>query len=864
MRPIKRDALLRVRLWLRSLLHGCAMDQSIKRFLHRYLHSTLLAFVVLAAIPTLRSQPIFLLEPLDANVQAGGTVTLRTVVFGEDPTVIQWFFNGMPLQDGGNVRGVNTENLEITGITAAQAGSYFAAAEDPTGVDRTREIKVTVRGGSLPSVGWTIFVFGHGDHNLSQSLIEDLQEMEEAGSGPGFEIIVQADFDASAPNRGLPPDLAAGVTRFRMTQDSDSTRITSQVVERLPESKNMDDPQVLAEFLSWGFAKYPAQRYGLVMWDHGGQWVGFGGDSQDGSVQETGLMRTGQIREVVSQAMAAAGVRKLDFVSFDTCLMGGIEVLPDMVPLTDVYIACPELDYGDGWNYGPTLRYLKENPNVSALDFAKREVELWREQHMQPGKASDLALAAHVAYDLTQFAQVLQRFQTFGSALRQSAGPDNVWLPRLRLQATEYSVSDVKDIGQPTDYVDLGDLARLMETAPLSTAALKTSARELAEALDRLVVAKIMGTSKSKASGLSVYYPVAGSSAGSPYFEISSSKSEGATWPGLLDTVSKNRLLDVSAPSVSLLDSSSGQPSPGVVETVLIASVASPARIQFAINQGADAVEYSASMVSSRGGPDKDLFIYLGEAASQSLGGAGIYEFSWDTRIPVISDASGKASILGAHFAEPGSSLLVSFAVYSPPNAPNNQQVVLLLTEKSDGNTLKVVDVLDAETGSLAPVGIDVLPGGTLHPVFYAEKRMGPTPENWISEIITSPDAVTIPPQGVAGLKVDMSPVDPGEFDIEVQVLDAYQNESRVLTFHVRVVGDESPSLTIARSPGGDVTLSWSDRAPGGFVLESSPGIGNGAAWQTVDLRGATREGDSVRIVQPVGTGARFYRLRKP
>ena len=46
----------------------------------------------------------------------------------------------------------------------------------------------------------------------------------------------------------------------------------------------MDDPKVFKSFLDWAIKNYPAERYGLVMWNHGAQFVGFGGDSQDGKL----------------------------------------------------------------------------------------------------------------------------------------------------------------------------------------------------------------------------------------------------------------------------------------------------------------------------------------------------------------------------------------------------------------------------------------------------------------------------------------------------------------------------------------------------------------------------------------------------
>ena len=55
-------------------------------------------------------------------------------------------------------------------------------------------------------------------------------------------------------------------------------------------------------------------------------------------------------------------IDKLEFISFDSCLMGGVEILYDFHELCEVYFACPELDYGGGWDYEKSLNYLKNNP----------------------------------------------------------------------------------------------------------------------------------------------------------------------------------------------------------------------------------------------------------------------------------------------------------------------------------------------------------------------------------------------------------------------------------------------------------------------------------------------------------------------
>ena len=75
-------------------------------------------------------------------------------------------------------------------------------------------------------------------------------------------------------------------------------------------------------------------------------------------------MTTDEVKKAIQAALSAKGQDKMDFIAFDTCLMGGAEILGDFSTFCDVFFACPELDYGDGWDYDKTLNYLKANPDV--------------------------------------------------------------------------------------------------------------------------------------------------------------------------------------------------------------------------------------------------------------------------------------------------------------------------------------------------------------------------------------------------------------------------------------------------------------------------------------------------------------------
>ena len=151
------------------------------------------------------------------------------------------------------------------------------------------------------------------------------------------------------------------------------------------EELDFDDPAVLAAAVAQAFTEFPADRHGLVLWDHGGAWsVGFGGDSQDGTRRQAPGLPTEEVAAAVQAGLRRAGLtgtRPLDFFSFDACLMGGAESITAFRTWPRSILADAELDYGDGWDYTATLDWLSENLAASARELAAFEVQAWDAHH---------------------------------------------------------------------------------------------------------------------------------------------------------------------------------------------------------------------------------------------------------------------------------------------------------------------------------------------------------------------------------------------------------------------------------------------------------------------------------------------------
>lgn len=808
------------------------------------------------APPAISTQP-----PATVTLTEGETTSLSVKATGDDPLSYQWFLNSGKIADGGNVSGATTATLKLTNISLSQSGSYSVSISNAGGSVTSTVSKVTVNEApiNVPSDNWTVLIYGNADHNLSPSLITDMLEMERVGSGGGLNIVVQADFDGSSKqNDGLDPALAKGVTRFLMAKNPSQTerRLISPVVERLDESNNMDDPKVLEAFIAWGVKKYPAKNYAMIFWDHGGQWQGFGGDTQDGTTRSPGLS-TAQIRAAIENTRAATLVEKWAFLSFDTCLMGGLEVLYDFAPLTDVFIACPEIDYGDGWNY-EVLETLRQAPTITPLEFGKAEVESWRTHH-SVGEA-DIKLAAHSLYDLTKFASFERNYRAFAASANQKATAIQQSLAVIRRDTTSYSVGGVKEMGNPTDYIDLGELAERLQQNASVPEDIKVAAAAMNTSLDAMVTAKVLGTEKVKAHGLSIYYPVDGSAENAGYLNLTASKIDGTAWPSFLAAIQAASFADSQGPTIALSGATVGPGNLNPKSGVPSLKLGMTNNLSFRVETGNDIYSYAVSLVDPKYTGKADEFVYYGEIANRRASGLGIYKLPWDGTIPAFKDAKGNAVFLGGFYDDPLSTVMVSFAEYLPPD-DTDAQWVTLLTETS-GNKPRIVAALDAEAGSLAPEGIDLEPGGTLQPIYFMERRKGNDPEKWEADSVYSKSIIVIPSAGLSGVPVAMAPVPTGAYSVEIQASDVFNHGGDVVAYDLVVESTttSAPKLTFtADAAGTSITITWNSTETA-FKLQRVSALG--VAWQDVpDSQVTTQNGLKV-FKTATDSSSGFFRLK--
>ncbi len=362
---------------------------------------------------------------------------------------------------------------------------------------------------------WTWLVYMAGDNNLEGAGRADLDEMRRVGSTDEVKVLVQFDTEENRCTRYL-------VGRNRLN-----------AVQKMP-GVDCGDPGVLADFIRWGMRSYPAERWLLDIWNHGGGWENLEpGHDYDAiraakpfrSAKALRLRRSifrttaariagmpveartiaidcgsrdyldnAELRAAVESALPLGG--KIDVLGCDACLMNMLEIAYEMRGAAEILVGSEETEPEQGWPYAAILGALVARPSMSPADLARTIVDEygnWYRDGADSATQSALALGRidPIADATDELAALLVK------DIRRTAGA--AILARDKAQKFEMP-----------EYIDLGDFARQLERQ-CDVPAVKAAARAVVAALSSpggFVMRNVAcGGRVKRASGVSIYFP---------------------------------------------------------------------------------------------------------------------------------------------------------------------------------------------------------------------------------------------------------------------------------------------------------------------------------------------------------------------
>ncbi len=348
---------------------------------------------------------------------------------------------------------------------------------------------------------WTILVYMNGDNSLEAEAVNDLNEMEQVGSGERVNIVVQVDRTAGYDSR---MDDWTDTRRYYILPDGGDPELNSLRMDGGLGELDMADPKVLKDFLVWGIGNFPARHYMLVLWDHG---TGIFRYSRAGQ-RERGPTRgvssditSGKDMEMVQAAWAleealnTTGLDRIDIVGFDLCSLGQVETAYQFSPVARYMVASFDEEPAPGWNYTTLLSPLLERP-LSPVELSIWAVEAYQREYTSGKEYKSLA-----ATDLEVIAEEV--LPLLNDLSRKIYCLNYTQLQRM---------AQIRDLShrpwRKEIYRDVGDMLLKLGGEEAMPEDLREEAAALREVLSRAILRSFAGEMHPKAAlGIGIYFP---------------------------------------------------------------------------------------------------------------------------------------------------------------------------------------------------------------------------------------------------------------------------------------------------------------------------------------------------------------------
>lgn len=251
--------------------------------------------------------------------------------------------------------------------------------------------------------------------------------------------------------------------------------------------KNMASAETLSDFIRWGTAEYPADKYMLVLWDHGG-------GSSGGLIVDEKHGGAIMSLEDLGHALADSGAH-MEALVLDTCLMASLETAQAVKTGADYLIASEEVVAGEGSAYGAWLQYLYDVPECTGAQFGRSFCDFAQQKYAEQGTGGTSSFITFSVIDLSRIDAVTDAFaQLFTELSALLSDPEAFGTFAYFAGRTEHYMLSTM--------VDLADFAARGRDGGLS----RETVNAVLAAVDDAVLYSIKGPTRSYSHGLSFYY----------------------------------------------------------------------------------------------------------------------------------------------------------------------------------------------------------------------------------------------------------------------------------------------------------------------------------------------------------------------
>ena len=361
----------------------------------------------------------------------------------------------------------------------AEAAPAEEAQEETVMTKETEPAEIT---SEAPAV-WTVMIYLCGT------------DLESEGGMATENLKMIAD---TVPDKAVNVLIQTGGTKSWQAEDAVGIDIAEDRLQRWTWDENgftlVDEEELasmakyttLSDFIQWGARCYPAEKYMLTLWDHGG---GSASGLIVDELHDDAIMSL----EGLSRALKKGGVH-FDLMMTDTCLMASLETAQAIAPYVDYLSASEEVLPGLGSNYKEWLQCLYDEPECGPVRFGRNICDAT--QILYAEGDSDVA-AKSLTYSLIDLGKIDKVADAFNAYMQEVVS----MIPDPAAFGEYLSAVSSTDRYMLTDMWDLYDLARRGMKGGIS----KETGIRLENAVDDVVLYSVRQAYHPYSHGLSVY-----------------------------------------------------------------------------------------------------------------------------------------------------------------------------------------------------------------------------------------------------------------------------------------------------------------------------------------------------------------------
>ncbi len=249
---------------------------------------------------------------------------------------------------------------------------------------------------------------------------------------------------------------------------------------------NMGDSQTLSDFIEYSKTNYPADRYLISFYNHGGGWTGACVDDTD-----KGWLTMDDIQKALTDTGGA------DIVCFTApCLMGAFESVYELRDCVDVYIGSEELSGYAWWGYiiSDICDILNQNPDLDNIAIGEQIINVIEADHYRWDYAEAITMSAIRTDKINQLSDSIDIIaHDFYNNKDESY---------YNIQSIYNDVQYFSNGG----ILDIYDLVEKISTVETDSDILQNLTNVMNSLID-CIIAECHGTEHPDAHGLTIYFP---------------------------------------------------------------------------------------------------------------------------------------------------------------------------------------------------------------------------------------------------------------------------------------------------------------------------------------------------------------------